>query len=826
VKLYTLVYNMCNQQAPHCYTGKLYTLFGKSVRHYLNKVSLPAIQERPPGAYLVREVVSQWDDHCLISRWMCNFFDYVNRFYVRRGSLATLEQVCTTAFKTAIFDPIHRKLTSTLMALILADREAVAVQHDRRSMPLLVQGEGTAAMGLFDDHDEKGVFPPPSSSSSSRLGGGGGGVAASASQHDRSLANSDTKASRAERGGANQRITVRKAINVYIAMDSVNLIIYRNTLETTIIKGTAEWYTSRCSYLLSRLNCPQFLKEAEADVAAEEQRITDLFHATSRNKILAVVREKLLKTRQMEILKGQMGLHALLNHSKIQDLARLYKLYSPCGHSSLVNIAQIVREHVSNKGARILADARDPRGRSSSSRNSAAAAGGDGVVAELVRLHEHCLGLVEGPFQGSPLFHKSLKEALEDVVNSRVNDVSVGEMLAGRFHHLLKKGGASKGAPPEKLNQEISQLVALFGYLTDKDHFAEFYRNDLAWRLLHNKSASMDMERVVIGKLKYSCGAQYTSKIEGMVSDAKTSIESSAEFGKWVKARASRSNKSTKPSSSSSLSSSPPNDSAIASGATRREQASPLLFDLGGDFNARVLTSGFWPSHPEENLVLPDYMTATLGEFEKYYMDKFRRRRLKWIHSVATVTIGATFKSRAYEFSVNGFQAAVLLALNEHGETGATIATIRRRTQLEAGVLKRVLLCLVVKSKILRKSPAKDYNDSDRIFPNRSFASAQRRLKVPSHIPAKEKKSKSRKAMMAVVSEDRKGALECAIVRIMKSRVKIRHKDLIQQVISLVATRNQFRPDPRQIKQSIESLMAREYLERDSNMGDGYRYLA
>eukprot|EP00466_Bigelowiella_natans_P001925 jgi/Bigna1/78854/fgenesh1_pg.57_\ len=421
-------------------------------------------------------------------------------------------------------------------------------------------------------------------------------------------------------------------------------------------------------------------------------------------------------------------------------------------------------------------------GRSSSSRNSAAAAGGDGVVAELVRLHEHCLGLVEGPFQGSPLFHKSLKEALEDVVNSRVNDVSVGEMLAGRFHHLLKKGGASKGAPPEKLNQEISQLVALFGYLTDKDHFAEFYRNDLAWRLLHNKSASMDMERVVIGKLKYSCGAQYTSKIEGMVSDAKTSIE-------------------------------------FASGATRREQASPLLFDLGGDFNARVLTSGFWPSHPEENLVLPDYMTATLGEFEKYYMDKFRRRRLKWIHSVATVTIGATFKSRAYgeiathitqrttikhcttihqllvvpspshiltyhyntvgtqyEFSVNGFQAAVLLALNEHGETGATIATIRRRTQLEAGVLKRVLLCLVVKSKILRKSPAKDYNDSDRIFPNRSFASAQRRLKVPSHIPAKEKKSKSRKAMMAVVSEDRKGALECAIVRIMKSRVKIRHK--------------------------------------------------
>lgn len=61
---------------------------------------------------------------------------------------------------------------------------------------------------------------------------------------------------------------------------------------------------------------------------------------------------------------------------------------------------------------------------------------------------------------------------------------------------------------------DISQTVQLFAYLTDKDLFAEIYRNQLAKRLLNQKSASDDMERVMIGKLKMKCGAQFTTKME------------------------------------------------------------------------------------------------------------------------------------------------------------------------------------------------------------------------------------------------------------------------------------------------------------------------
>lgn len=54
------------------------------------------------------------------------------------------------------------------------------------------------------------------------------------------------------------------------------------------------------------------------------------------------------------------------------------------------------------------------------------------------------------------------------------------------------------------MEEYLSKVVQLFSYLTDKDLFAEIYRNQLAKRLLNQRSASDDMERLMIGKLKLS----------------------------------------------------------------------------------------------------------------------------------------------------------------------------------------------------------------------------------------------------------------------------------------------------------------------------------
>lgn len=74
------------------------------------------------------------------------------------------------------------------------------------------------------------------------------------------------------------------------------------------------------------------------------------------------------------------------------------------------------------------------------------------------------------------------------------------------------------------------------------------------------------------------------------------------------------------------------------------------------------------------------------------------------------------------------------------------------------------------------------------------------------------------------VEEDRKPQIEAAIVRIMKSRKQLDHNAIISEVTRQLAPR--FLPNPAVIKKRIESLIEREFLERDPNDRKIYRYLA
>ena len=66
-------------------------------------------------------------------------------------------------------------------------------------------------------------------------------------------------------------------------------------------------------------------------------------------------------------------------------------------------------------------------------------------------------------------------------------------------------------ASPQALEDKLEKVVRLFSYLSDKDIFAEFYKKQLAKRLLLARSSSDDAERSMIAKLKLRCGAQACS---------------------------------------------------------------------------------------------------------------------------------------------------------------------------------------------------------------------------------------------------------------------------------------------------------------------------
>ena len=78
-------------------------------------------------------------------------------------------------------------------------------------------------------------------------------------------------------------------------------------------------------------------------------------------------------------------------------------------------------------------------------------------------------------------------------------------------------------------------------------------------------------------------------------------------------------------------------------------------------------------------------------------------------------------------------------------------------------------------------------------------------------------------SFIEVIQEDRSIAIEAAIVRIMKSRKKLEHALLVQEVMHSL---RMFKPNPTQIKTKIEHLIEKDYLERDGEDKNVYRYLA
>jgi cullin 3 len=165
----------------------------------------------------------------------------------------------------------------------------------------------------------------------------------------------------------------------------------------------------------------------------------------------------------------------------------------------------------------------------------------------------------------------------------------------------------------------------------------------------------------------------------------------------------------------------------------------------------------------------------------------------------------------------------VLLQFNS--SSTLTYSELHSATDIPHGELKRSLQSLAcAKFKILSKEPkGRNVDEGDSFTFNGEFTSKQIRFKVGTVTAAKETEVEKQETRQKV-DEDRKPQIEAAIVRVMKSRKEMEHNALIAEVTSQLSAR--FLPHPNVIKKRIESLIEREFLERDKDDYRKYKYLA
>ncbi|CAK7214174.1 Serine/threonine-protein kinase tel1 [Sporothrix bragantina] len=558
----------------------------------------------------------------------------------------------------------------------------------------------------------------------------------------------------------------------------------------------------------------QYIQACEALIVRESVRCNAFnLDSSTKKQLLHMIERVLIVDRDAKLLDAA-SLAALVDANDVAAVKTLYSLLRLPGLHKRLRAPW--EAYVEKTGLAIVTDT----------------AHGDEMVVRLLLLRRTLDVMVRDAFGRDDFFTHGMRDAFGRFINDRAvgkawggstGASKVGEMIAKHLDLLLRgglktlppkllsdnkdiqdaerSGQASTGGDEDaELDRQLDQGLELFRFIHGKDVFEAFYKKDLARRLLMGRSASQDAERNMLSKLKTECGSSLTHNLEQMFRDQELSRDEMAAYKQWLQGRG----------------------KDEADGGEGDKKSSKGAVDL----QVSVLSAAAWPSYPDTALNLPPEVLAQVDLFDKYYKTKHTGRRLTWTHTLGHCLVKARFNRGVKELMVSSFQAAVLLLFNQADEDPEnngvlSYAQIGQATALTGPDLARTLQSLACgKVRVLTKHPkGRDVGVSDTFTVNKAFTDPKFRIKI-NQIQLKETKEENA-ATYERVSADRQFETQAAIVRIMKSRKSLAHAQLVAEVISQTKSRGAL--DPADIKQNIEKLIEKDYLEREDGK---YVYLA
>jgi len=289
-------------------------------------------------------------------------------------------------------------------------------------------------------------------------------------------------------------------------------------------------------------------------------------------------------------------------------------------------------------------------------------------------------------------------------------------------------------------------------------------------------------EKSMIAKLKTECGYQWTNKLEGMFKDVQLSKDLMSKYRKLYD-------------------------------ADRAEM----------QLEVNVCTTGYWPSSKVITCHIPKEILGACDKYKRFYLHQHSGHKLEWRMDQGQADIQVDFAPGMRRgLIVTTYQMMIFLVFNS-----AKIVTFKQIldiTGLPKYEIANHLLSLVHPrvNVILKRPGGKKLEESHQMMINPKYKSQLRRIIIPL-LKAVESDPEDKKAAKAIELQ-RRHQMDAAIVRIMKTRKKLRHNLLTAEVITQLQAR--FQPKPNDIKKRIEALIEQEYLERDAADRGVYNYLA
>jgi len=576
--------------------------------------------------------------------------------------------------------------------------------------------------------------------------------------------------------------------------------VYVPVFENKFLEESHHYYKVESQQFFDNSTAVDYLKRIQQRLKEETDRSDRCLDTDTKNKIESVVKlEMIEKYKELVVKKEGSGVLMMLKDKKEQELRLVYDVLSLV-EGALEPTIEIFREYITEQGMAIVKDEEKDKDyltlitdvislrtyydelllRSFSTRQGAATVGGG--VSKTRKTNT---------FIRDKDFSKATKDAFDKIVNANER---FPEYLSLLLDKKLKKG--KQQVEEEQLDQFFDNVIMVFRHVKDKDIFEKYYKEHLAVRLLEERSASDDAEKSFLTKLKSEFGVQFTTRLEGMFKDMKLSKDLMVQWSEY-------------------------------------KEKTPI------DMNVQVLTQGYWPNTTTSKCEFSEQDLNKSAEiFAKFYLGQHNGRKLTWQYNLGNASLSMNGFAQKYDLSVSTYQMAILLLFNENEKlTFGEIEEITKISQYElrkniaqlvkpvddGDQYKKYSKILVAKSGSEEGENKKTTLDKTTVFvPNTNFKC--RKLKVNAMPPVSKQSDEGAAKINTQVEEERKMVVDAVVVRIMKSRKVLNHRELVLETTKQLQQR--FMPAPTLIKKRIENLIEREYLERDENDRQTYKYLA
>jgi cullin 1 len=378
--------------------------YGTAFSAYIADTVLPALAGLR-GEFLLAELWTRWSHHSTMSRWLCRFFNYLDRYYIARHTLHPLPDVALLRFRDEVFEKVKAPARDAVLAAV--DAERAGGQVDRPLLKNVLSIFIEVGMGGMDAYEK------------------------------------DFEAALLDATAAHYR---RQAA-AWVATDTCPEYMARAEAALRAEEERVEAY-------LHASTRPRLLAAAETALLKEHQDELLSKEGSGVAALLAGGRKADLARMHRLFVRVPGGL---------DPVAAAFKAHVLGEGAALVlrgnEAAAARRERGAGAAAAVAAGAQADR--------SAGPAAEHQFVRDVVSLHDAYAALVTDCFAESSTFHKALKEAFEGFCNDRVGDAAVAELVANHCDALLKRGGVEK-LSDDATDEALDKVVRLLAYIAEK----------------------------------------------------------------------------------------------------------------------------------------------------------------------------------------------------------------------------------------------------------------------------------------------------------------------------------------------------------------------